>query len=63
MSYSFSCDLLSQKSNFTKISLAWGPVKNSCESCTNILNKNPGSQVLFETKDQSLIYKIIAIGE
>lgn len=59
---SFSCDLVPEKSNFTKISLAYGPL-NGCISCTNVLTKNPGSKVLFETSDRNLIYKIFAIVE
>lgn len=60
--FSFSCDLISQKSNFTKLSFAWGPL-NSCESCSNVLQKNPGSHVIYEAKDKNMIYNIIAVQE
>ena len=61
--FTFSCELVTQKSSFTKISLAYGPLNVGCESCVSIINKNPGSQILYETKDNSFVYKIIGIVE
>jgi hypothetical protein len=51
-------------SSLLKIGLYFGPVVNGyCESCTNVLNKNPGSQSLNSAQDNNYIYEIIAVSK
>ena len=62
------CALSAKKSNFTKLVLVYGDlnsVTNSCESCENVLFKNPGSKVIgtYVNKNDNMIYKVIAISE
>lgn len=62
------CALTVKKSNFTKLVMVYGhlnSVTNSCESCENVLFKNPGSKVIgtYVNKNDNMIYKVIAISE
>lgn len=62
------CALSVKKSNFTKLVLVYGDINsvtNSCESCENVLFKNPGSKVIgtYVNKIDNMIYKVIAISE
>jgi len=60
---SFRCTLVpDDNAIFAKIGLFYGPRSMGyCESCTNVVNKNPGSQVLFRDDDASFFYELIAI--
>jgi hypothetical protein len=61
--FSFTCDLEPKKSNFTKLSLVYGPKKDSCVSCKNVMSKNIGSLIVDGTATASMIYEVIAIFE
>ncbi|MFN6040057.1 MAG: hypothetical protein ACK452_16425, partial [Bacteroidota bacterium] len=59
----FSCTLIPDKSqNFMKIVMAWGPENMGyCESCSNILRRNPGSKQLLQEKNNGYYVSIIAL--
>jgi hypothetical protein len=60
----FSCNLVPATSTFTKLSLAYGPISSGgCESCDNVILRNPGSEVLVNVSDANYIYNIILIAE
>ncbi len=62
--FEFSCELVPQYSSFTKIGLYFAPANLGwCESCSNVLAKNPGSVVLGDHSDNSFIYNFIVISE
>lgn len=60
---SFSCRFIEDSSQFIKLSLVWGPKSSGCESCANVLAKNPGSRVLVHKEDAQFIYEVIAISQ
>jgi hypothetical protein len=61
--YKFTCDLIPNSSaSFSKIGLFFGPKSNGyCESCSNVLSKNPGSNELFKDEDNDYFYSVIAL--
>ena len=63
--YKFTCDLIPNPSaNFSKIGLFFGPKSNGfCESCSNVLNRNPGSEELIKDEDNDYYYSVIAISK
>jgi hypothetical protein len=61
--FSFTCDLEPKSSNFSKLSLLYGPSSTGCESCDNALMKNPGSIAVAKYTSSGMIYNVIAIIE
>jgi len=61
--FKFTCDLIPNPSaNFSKIGLFFGPKSNGyCESCSNVLSKNLGSEELFKDEDNDYFYSVIAL--
>jgi hypothetical protein len=61
--FKFTCDLIPDSSaNFSKIGLFYGPKSNGyCESCSNVLNKNSGSEELIKDEDNNYFYSVIAL--
>lgn len=62
-SNSFSCKFVEDSSQFVKLSLVWGPKSTGCESCANVIAKNPGSRTLLHKEDAQFIYEVIAISK
>jgi hypothetical protein len=62
---SFSCTLTPDPtSTFLKIGLYFGPTSiGYCESCANVINKNPGSISLFSANDNEYFYEVIALSK
>jgi hypothetical protein len=62
---SFSCTLTPDpNSTFLKMGLYFGPTSMGyCESCANIINKNPGSISLFSANDNQYFYEVIALSK
>jgi hypothetical protein len=62
---SFSCTLTPDpNSSFIKIGLYYGPTSiGYCESCANVINKNPGSVSLVTSNDNAYFYEAIALSK
>jgi hypothetical protein len=60
---SFYCMInqASQKSNFVKLGLYYGPAASGCESCRAVIQKNPGSVVLASGNGNGLAGQVIGI--
>lgn len=60
---SFNCVInqASQKSNFVKLGLYYGPAASGCESCKTVIQKNPGSVVLASGNGNGLVGQVIGI--
>lgn len=60
---SFYCIInqASQKSDFVKLGLYYGPAASGCESCRTVIQKNPGSVVLASGNGNGLVGQIIGI--
>ena len=63
LNFIFTCDLIPDSSaNFSKIGLFFGPKSvGYCESCSNVLTKNPGATEFLTDEDNDLYYSIIAL--
>lgn len=59
--YTFSCDFVESNTGFIKLGLYFGPKSTGCESCFNVIQKNPNSRVLRELTQKNFIFSLIAI--
>lgn len=59
--FTFSCDFVESDTGFIKIGLYFGPKSTGCESCFNVIQKNPNSRVLRELTQKNLVFSLIAI--
>ena len=61
--YRFSCVFIesSQRSNFIKLGLYFGPLNTGCESCQTVIQKNPGSVVFASSKGNGVIGQVIGL--
>jgi len=59
--FTFSCDFVESNTGFIKLGLYFGPKSTGCESCFNVIQKNPNSRVLRELSHKNFIFSLIAI--
>lgn len=59
--FTFSCDFIESNSGYIKLGLYFGPKSTGCESCFNVIQKNPNSRVLREITHKNFIFSLIAI--
>lgn len=57
----FSCNFINKKSSLIKLGIYFGPKNTGCESCDNVIIKNPGSEILMDEIIGNLIIQVIAI--
>ncbi|MEY2793072.1 MAG: hypothetical protein RJA76_1064 [Bacteroidota bacterium] len=59
--FTFSCDFVESNTGFIKLGLYFGPKSTGCESCFNVIQKNPNSRVLREMTHKNFVFSLIAI--
>jgi len=57
----FVCNFIRRKSSFIKLGLYYGPKNTGCESCDNVIIRNPGSEIIYDEIVGNLIIQVIAI--
>jgi hypothetical protein len=59
--FTFACNFIKRSSSFIKLGLYFGPKNIGCESCDNVIIRNPGSEIIYDEISGNLIVQVIAI--